>query len=231
MKDDFAQPTTLEQLPVRAIRAHALKNCLAVVDAVNMLVACELSEEAKLRLQRSKSALRRMARLIDEDLQGVPAADSCDDPAQLLSAARVLSTVRVLTQDLAEARRVHVDFRIGAGSLYGELSSLVEALGNIVKNAIESSPIDGTVVVCGSQLPDGAQLWSVRDTGPGIPGHFIQHLGVPFQSSGKPGGSGLGFAVACQTFQRHGGRVHVESAPGWGTQVSVILPRAAATQA
>jgi signal transduction histidine kinase len=241
VKTDSAQPSTLlttlprlQQLPARAVRAHALKNCLAVVDAANMLLACELSEldelseQAQLRLQRSKNALRRMAKLIDEDLRAGSAADSGDSPQQL-SAAQVLACVRAQAEDFAEAKGVHLEFRIGAGSLRGDLNGLVEALGNIVKNAIESSPTDSTVVVTSSRTADGGQLWSVRDAGSGISGQFIQRLGVPFHT-GKPGGSGLGFAVACEIFQLHGGRVCVESAQGWGTVVSVLLPRAAATQ-
>jgi hypothetical protein len=55
-------------LRARAQRAHALKNCLAVVHAVNKLVEPELSEKSRERLERSQNALKRMLTLLDEDL-------------------------------------------------------------------------------------------------------------------------------------------------------------------
>lgn len=228
MKEDSAHPSamTLNALPARAARAHALKNCLAVVDSVNVLVADELSDAARQRMQRAHQALRRMARLIEEELQSPWTAVHARH-WEVVAAAQVLSAVRVLLTDLAEAKRVRLDFRFGPGSVRGDLSGLIEALGNVVKNAVESSPSGSTVVIESARTNEGGQLWSVRDTGPGIPGHFIEHLGVPFRSH-KPGGSGLGFAVACDIVQLHGGRVHVESAQGWGTLVSIALPRTAA---
>jgi signal transduction histidine kinase len=214
------------QLPARAVRAHALKNCLAVVDSVNELVECELSEEARLRLARSRNAVQRMAQLIDEDLQ--PESDAYEGGQRaFVSATQVLAAVRVRLEDLAEAKRVRLDFRIGAGGLLGDFSGLVEALGNVVKNSIETSSPESTVVVTSSERADAGQLWTVRDSGRGIPRPFLSYLGVAFCSQ-KAGGSGVGFAVACDIIQAHGGRVHVESAEGWGTLVSISLPRLAA---
>ena len=236
MNDDLAQSSmpfqltmlpSRRQLPARAVRAHALKNCLAIVDAVNALVEPELSEEAQLRLVRSRNAVRRMAQLIDEDLQPEVRASECRERA-FVPAAQVLVAVRMRLSDLAEAKRVRLEFRIGAGGVRGDLGSLVEALANLVKNSIESSPMGSTVVVTSSERANETQLWTVRDCGHGIPRPFLSSLGVAFCSR-TTGGSGIGFAVACDIFQAHAGRVHVESAEGWGTLVSISLPRAAAT--
>lgn len=235
MNDDFERSSALvrltlvpsrHQLPARAVRAHALKNCLATVDAVNVLLECELSEGALRRLARSQSAVQRMVKLIDEDLQSEGDAPDRESMG-FVSSAQVLTAVRVRLEDLAVARRVGLELRIGTGGIRGDLSSLVEALENLVKNAIESSPADSTVVVTSSERGDEGQLWTVRDRGHGIPRPFLSHLGVAFCSR-RAGGSGIGFAVACDIFQAHGGRVHIESAEGWGTLVSVALPPTAA---
>jgi signal transduction histidine kinase len=235
VNDDLLQsPTPMKltivpsrrQLPARAVRAHALKNCLAIVDSVNELVACELSEEAQLRLARSRNAVRRMAKLIDEDLRPESDAYACGEPT-FVPSAQVLGAVRARLEDLAEAKRVGLEFRIGAGGVLGDCSSLVEALANVVKNSIESSPAESTVVVTSFERAGAGQLWTVRDSGHGIPRPFLSHLGVAFCSQ-KVGGSGVGFAVACDIFQAHGARVRVESAEGWGTLVSIALPRMAA---
>jgi len=210
------------QLPARAARAHALKNCLAVVCAVNELVAPDLGETAQLRLARSRKALRRMAELIEEDLK--LNHESCPSGAEeFVSAEQVFDAVRLRVEDFAEAKRVRLEFLVGPGGLWGDGKALTEALGNIVKNAIESSRAGDTVVAASSNGVEGGQLWTVRDTGPGIPREVLPHLGTPFLSR-KRGGTGLGIAVARDIFESHGGLLHIESAPGSGTTVSIWVP-------
>lgn len=216
------EPTLLpirRELPARAARAHALKNCLAIVCAVHELVEPDLGAAAQRRLDRSRKALRRMAELIEEDLNQNGA--SCQNGAvEFVSAQQVFEAVRSGVEDFAESRRVRLEFLVGPGGLWGDRQALVEALGNIVKNAIESSGAGDTVVAAAST--DGAlgQLWTIRDNGPGIPRDVLPRLGTPFLSR-KQGGTGLGIAVARDVFDNHGGLLHIESARGGGTLVSI----------
>jgi two-component system, sporulation sensor kinase E len=211
------------QVPSRAVRAHAMKNCLAIVSAVNELIEPELDESARQRLSRSQAAVERMIALIEKDL--VPDDESVQPRrAEPVAAAHVLGAVRARVGDLAEARGVRLSCQMGSGSVSGDAPELVEALGNIVVNAIESSPSGGTVFVTNAQSSDGRLLWSVRDEGPGIPGQVLAQIGMPFFSR-RHGGSGLGLAVALETIDRHGGQIDIESVPGLGTFVSIQLPR------
>jgi signal transduction histidine kinase len=217
------------QVPSRAARAHALKNCLAIVSAVNELVEPELGESARQRLSRSQAAVERMHALIEEDL--VPNDESVQPRrAEPVAAAHVLGAVGARVWDLAEARGVRLSFQVGSGNVSGDARELVEALGNIVVNAIESSPSGAIVFVTSAQSSDGRLLWSVRDEGPGIPGHVLARIGTPFFSR-RQGGSGLGLAVAHETIDRHGGHIDIESVPGLGTFVSIQLPRQLAENA
>jgi signal transduction histidine kinase len=209
------------QLPPRAARAHALKNCLAIVSAVNQLVRPELDEAAQLRIARSQSAIRRMAELIEQDLH--LHGDAHPNAGEYVSSEQVFDAVRLRVQDLAESRRVQLNLQVGSGGLWGDRMALTEALGNIVKNAVESSRSGGTVIATSNEGVDGGQLWTVRDSGPGIPRHLLSRLGTPFLSR-KNGGSGLGIAVARDVFESHGGLLQIESAPGWGTMVTIWVP-------
>src|SRR5258708_9533531 len=56
----------------RAGRAHALKNCLAVVRAVNRLLEPDLTERSRERLARSQDAVDRMLGIIQEELAPAP---------------------------------------------------------------------------------------------------------------------------------------------------------------
>jgi signal transduction histidine kinase len=210
------------QLPDRAIRAHAIKNCLAVVSAVNRLLEPQVGEAERQRLSRSQNAVARLLELIDEDL--VRSDDVLAQPAnERVTARHVLSTVRAQVEDLARARGVRLSFVVGTGSVSGDVRELVEALLNIVMNAIDSSPPAGIVVVTSRARADGGQLWTVEDEGAGIPKQLLARVGTPFLSR-RQGGSGLGVAVARDTVERHGGRLGIQSAPGLGTLVSIHLP-------
>jgi signal transduction histidine kinase len=209
---------TKRHLPARAARAHALKNCLAIVCAVNELVEPDLDAAAQHRLARARKALRRMAELIEEDLN--PNDVSCKDGVEFVSAEQVFEATRLRVEDFAESRRVRLELLAGPGGLWGDCKALTEALGNIVKNAIESSGAGDTVVAVGSTDGVEGQLWTVRDNGPGIPRDILPHLGTPFLSR-KDGGTGLGIALARDVFDNHGGLLHIDSSPGGGTMVSI----------
>jgi len=229
MNEELRTPRAIEltklpvktQVPPRAARAHVLKNCLAIVSAVNQLLEPELLETSQLRVARSQKAVRRMAELIEEDLK--LDGRSRYDGGEFVFADQVFAAVRARVEDVAESRRVRLEFVIGPGGLWGDRKALTEALVNIVKNAVESSEPADTVVVTGAEGAEGGQLWTVRDTGPGIPRNVLTQLGAPILSC-KENGAGFGIAVACDVFEDHGGLLHIESAPGCGTTVSIWLP-------
>jgi len=209
----------------RAARAHAIKNCLAVVRAVNRLLESDVSERSRERLARSQEAVDRMVAIIQEELsaEDLPAEAR---PSGFVSAEHVLREVAARVEDRAQAGRVEILFRAGTGGVVGDAPELTEALANLVLNAIEATPSGGAVLVATHELPDGSQVWAVRDTGPGIPEQVRQRLGTPFVTLRK-GGSGMGFALTRQIVEQHGGQIHVRTIEGSGTVVSVRLPAVA----
>jgi two-component system, sporulation sensor kinase B len=210
-------------VPASAVRAHALKNCLAIVSAVNKLVESEVGEAAQRRLSRSQQAVRRMLALLDEELRPASTQPAAQ-PADWVSAEQILEEVRGRVEDLAHTRGVQLRFRAGPGDIRADTrAALTEALANLVMNAIESSQAGASVLVTSDEGTDRGQLFSIKDTGAGIPAQELARLGTPFHSR-REGGSGLGFAVACDVIERHGGLARIESAPGAGTLVSVWLP-------
>jgi signal transduction histidine kinase len=187
---EFTLLSLERSLLARAVRAHALKNCLAIVCAVNHLVEPEVAEVTRQRLSRSQEAVRRMIAQIEEDLHA-DHTSSQEGEAEFVSAGHVMDAVRRRVEDQAESRQVRVHFRTGAGGVCGDAHELAEALGNVVMNAIQSSSSGGVVVVTSGQSAEGEQLWTVRDAGPGIARHLLSHVGTP-SSRGARGGRGSG---------------------------------------
>jgi signal transduction histidine kinase len=98
------------------------------------------------------------------------------------------------------------------------------ALAALVRNAVEAVGPGGSIEVKASVAGDQAML-SVADDGPGMTDHVREHLFDPF-FSGREAGRGLGFGL-CKCWriaELHGGRITVESTPGQGTRMSLVLP-------
>jgi PAS domain S-box-containing protein len=105
-----------------------------------------------------------------------------------------------------------------------DVFKMEQALGNVLKNAMQAMPDNGTLRVETRRGPDAQQVTVViQDSGPGIPPENLQKVFRPFFTT-KPGGTGLGLAIASRIVEAHGGSVKVESAEGRGTAFTFILP-------
>ncbi|AKU98724.1 Two-component sensor histidine kinase [Labilithrix luteola] len=206
----------------RAARLHALKNCLAVIIAVQKLLEREVTGQSRERLQRAQDAAARMRGLLEEDLTRSSRADD----AKFCSSEEIAQDMVRRVEDRAEASGVQLLVRCGSRGLRGVRSELVEALANLVLNAIDVTPRGAAVQVSLDDTADGAHLWTVQDSGPGMPREVVAHLGTPFCSR-KEGGWGLGLAVVQSIVKRHGGLIRIESSPASGTLASVYFPSSA----
>ncbi len=125
----------------------------------------------------------------------------------------------------------HPDESLSVEADPGQIRQVVH---NVVLNAIQSMETGGTVrlqlrrVDIPRDEDDGlatgcyARL-TVRDTGVGMTAEQIARVFDPYFTT-KPGGRGLGLATCHSIMSRHGGRVDIESAPGEGTAVTMLIP-------
>jgi signal transduction histidine kinase len=115
-----------------------------------------------------------------------------------------------------------------------QAGALREALSNLVINAVQAMDDGGEVTIqmqvepARRAQPDAAQLiFTVTDTGPGIPVEAQQKVFEPFYSS-KSRGTGLGLAIVQRRAVELGGLVELISpvAGGHGTQFRLSVPLA-----
>lgn len=108
---------------------------------------------------------------------------------------------------------------------------LLDLLCNLVGNAVKASEPGQPVEVRAADNGDTVTL-TVADHGCGIPQSEISRVTEPFymvdkSRARKQGGSGLGLALCKRIAEVHGSDLHIESTPGEGTRVSVILQKGA----
>ncbi|UXH80211.1 XrtA/PEP-CTERM system histidine kinase PrsK [Roseateles amylovorans] len=108
-------------------------------------------------------------------------------------------------------------------SARGHEERIERVLGHVVQNALDATPIEGQVRLRLRRVGSHAQV-EVEDTGCGMTQAFMdQRLFKPFQTT-KAAGMGIGAYESYQYLQELGGKINVESAPGQGTQVRILLP-------
>jgi two-component system sensor histidine kinase HydH len=101
---------------------------------------------------------------------------------------------------------------------------LIQALQNIVLNAVQATP-DGGVVSVQVQASHESITIRVHNTGSYIAPDVMKRLFVPFFTT-KPSGTGLGLAIARQIVGASDGRIDVESDPSIGTTFIIQLAAA-----
>ncbi len=134
--------------------------------------------------------------------------------------------VRDLVQSaraMAEARGVTLRFESAGGGLaVFDPAQLRQAVENLVRNAIEATPPNGSVTVSVATGGKGHAI-EVRDTGAGISADDLPKV-FDLYFTTKAEGTGVGLAVTQQIVSAHGGTIEVDSAPGRGTRMTIRLP-------
>lgn len=111
----------------------------------------------------------------------------------------------------------------------GDTQILIEAIGNLIANAIVYSP-KGSRVGIGVKADEGVVEIAVADQGIGISEADRERIFERFYRadearSRRTGGTGLGLSIVKHATQRHGGEVRLWSRPGRGSTFTVRLPR------
>lgn len=171
------------------------------------------------RLNRLFQDILDMARIdaagIAAERQWVTASDIVD--AALANAGGLLAS-RTLEIHADAATAVQVDPRLTSS-----------ALSHLLENAAAYSPAGAPIEVGGGVTDDGLRL-SVRDHGPGLNPHELEHLFDRFyrgeSARRASAGTGMGLAITRGLLAAEGGRVWGENADGGGARFTIVVPAA-----
>jgi signal transduction histidine kinase/ActR/RegA family two-component response regulator len=225
--------------------AHDINNALSPVGGfAELLLVGEtgLSETARRYLGHIKTASNDIGHIVAR-LREFYRGRAEQQPLVRVDAPKLLQEVIELTRprwrDVAQRGGAQVDLRLDlapdAPIVVGIETELREALTNLVLNAVDALPQGGTIILrtrIVRTVADGqaeAQpthfLLEVEDTGTGMDTETRKRCLEPFFSTKGQRGTGLGLAMVYGTLQRHDGSIEIESEPGRGTIMRLVLPQ------
>lgn len=216
--------------------SHELRTPLTSISgALGLLLSgalCTLPEQAAPLVQIAHRNSRRLTALINDllDMEKV-SAGQMEFRLQRQSLSRLLDQAVEDTLGFAQQYSVKIDLDTGESDCLVEVDAgrLLQALNNLISNAIKFSKTGGTVDVR-AEAQAGRVRVSVIDHGEGIPLAFQSRLFTKFSQADasdtrRKGGTGLGLAITRELVVHMGGEVGFESEPGAGATFWIELPR------
>ena len=209
--------------------AHDIRSPLTAVEMVARSTL-EIPEKRRVLLREASQRIRDIANnLLSQNT-------STDSQSELKQETTLLSSIVDL---IVSEKRVQFRSKMNVEitpvlniQSYGRFSTvnpveLKRILSNLINNAVEALQKDGGQVEVGVNGYKDRNVIYIKDNGIGIPADILEKIGQKGVSFGKDkmeSGSGLGLFYAREVVSQFEGEVKIESQPGNGTKVSILLP-------
>jgi len=210
---------------------HELKSPLSAIRGAAELLQEEMPPQQQARfIANIRAEAERIARIVDRMLDLARLENRREKPdMEPVELDAMVRTVAESHEPLLAGKNIKIEIAVPDRlTINGNPFLLHQALENLVHNAIEFSPADGTVRV--EVVPEGDQVTvSITDEGPGIPGYALDRIFDRFYSLGRPGtgrkSTGLGLNLVREVAKSHGGTIRVVNRPEGGALAELTLPR------
>jgi len=233
LEDDLAHINRVSMLgELAASLAHEIKQPIAA--AITSANSCvEWLAQEPPNLDRARAAATRI------DKYGKRAAEIIDrirslykkSPPQheLVDVNQIIHEMLALLKGEADRCSVAIRTELAAElpKIKAERVQLQQVFMNLMLNGIEAMQDEGGELIVTSQLQDDGMLFSVRDTGVGLPTEKVDQIFSAFFTT-KPQGSGMGLAISRSIVESHGGRLWATSNDQQGATFQFTLPTEAA---
>jgi signal transduction histidine kinase len=229
-----AQEASRAKSEFLAVMSHELRTPLNAIigytDLLELGVSGAVSEAQTEHLERIKASSRHLLELVNDILTfsrlEAGREEVHPEPVDFVALAREAAA---LAEPLADQKHLALRVEAPEHPSRGETDArkLRQILLNLLSNATKFTDRGGVRLQMAER--EDQIVFSVRDTGIGIPPERLAQIWEPFwqveQSQTRTaGGTGLGLSVVRRLTDLLGGRVDVTSTPGEGSTFTVWLP-------
>ncbi|MGD8385272.1 MAG: phosphate regulon sensor histidine kinase PhoR [Lysobacterales bacterium] len=209
--------------------SHELRTPLTVLLGYLEMLRDQPEAVKQKNIDRMLQQARQMNDLIADllELSRLQEANGHDDTDEV-DVPAMLAQLEKQARDVSQGKHV-LQFDIQAGlNMKAVAADLKSAFQNLIVNAIRYTPEGGSIYVTWQQ-EDDKLVFSVRDTGVGIPRRDIPRITERFYRVGSDrnrqnGGTGLGLAIVKHVLNSHGGHLEIDSELGGGSEFRCVFP-------
>jgi two-component system phosphate regulon sensor histidine kinase PhoR len=234
---DITELKELDRLKSEMVRmtSHDLKNPLQAAMANLELLRDDVQDLANPEVAESLTSIERQLERMFRIISGILDMERLKSEVSHVEQthpSRIIEMAMHDMRDFATEKQVRLEAETAPNviPLPCDADQLTRALINLIENAIKFSPAGGLVSIRAERDGD-SMLFSVRDTGVGIPADVQPHVFDRFYRGKQKGvehvsGSGLGLSLVKAVVDNHRGKVWLDSRVGQGTTFYMALPMA-----
>lgn len=201
--------------------AHEVRNPLATIK-LNVQALGRRESDAKRRavLEDVEGEIDRLTRVVGDLLDyGRP---SPGEPQRFEVRDAFAVAVKLVARQ-AETQAINLTINVDAPQyLYANRDQVIQCLMNVLLNAIDACESGGAVQMRAS-LDGGHVCLEIADNGCGMTEDVRQRVTEPFYTN-RLNGTGLGLSITRQLVLLNNGEMRIDSTPGQGTTIALILP-------
>lgn len=227
----------LTQRQLIADLSHELRTPLARIDmAVDCIEHGIKTDDSMQRLKKESITMRQLV----EDTLTLAWLEN-EKPTLNAESIDLIELLELLVEDARfeyPDRGIKTEFPSQAVLSQSSHRALAQAFENIIRNALKYTPAGGQIAIQVTDRHEGFDV-VIQDQGPGVPDHYRHDIFRPFfrveksrneqqtndTSADKPGGFGLGLALARRQIEAVGGSIEAGNALEGGLMMRIQLPR------
>jgi signal transduction histidine kinase len=207
---------------------HDLRNMLTSAQMASDRLAASGDPKVAQALPRLERALDRAVRLAQHVLD----YGKSDEAAPQLAVVPLAAAAEAAGEDAGLSPQ-GVQLKVDAPKrlrIEADPDQLHRILVNLFRNARQAleavDPKRAGIIRLSAETVERATVIRIADNGPGVPEKVQAALFQPFMGSGRPGGAGLGLAIARDLARGHGGELELERSGADGAVFRLTLPAA-----
>jgi signal transduction histidine kinase len=201
---------------------HDIRNPLSVIEGYTDLLRVKIPDKERKYAEKIFDSTTMIERLLEDILKFV-SEQKLELKMRKVKPKKVIQSALQFLEAVITEKSVSIAIEVETeNSLRCDIDRLSRAIANLVKNSIEISQAGDFITVKALEKEDSI-VFSVRDTGTGIPEAIRDTIFEPFATANKRKGTGLGLFIVKSIITAHNGTITFETGSS-GTEFFIKIP-------